>query len=126
MSKTQILLYNFNEEDRLRPIRRYLSRHHIQIRIVQSSEYLESLGFLFELPGFSKNPVFNLGQNFQEEMMVLKDFTNEQLDEFLAFFRENHLSPVNLKALLTPVTIHWNSMKLHEELMKEHAVMHSH
>jgi len=54
MSKTQILLYNFNEEDRLRPIRRYLSRHHIQIRIVQSSEYLESLGFLFELPGFSK------------------------------------------------------------------------
>ena len=33
--------------------------------------------------------------------MVLKDFSSEQLDEFLAFFKENGLLPVNLKAMLT-------------------------
>ena len=71
MSQTQILLYNFTDEDRLRQIRRYLNRHRIPVRMVQQPEYLESLGFLFEVPGFSKNPVFNLGKNFQEEMMVL-------------------------------------------------------
>ena len=125
MSQTQILLYNFKDEDRLHQIRRYLNRHRISVRMVQQPEYLESLGFLFEIPGFSKNPVFNLGKNFQEEMMVLKDFSSEQLDEFLAFFKENSLPPVALKAVLTPVTMHWDSMKLHEELMREHAATHA-
>ena len=59
-------------------------------------------------------------------LMVLKDFSSEQLDEFLAFFKENGLLPVNLKAMLTPVTVHWDSLKLHDELMKEHTEMHSH
>lgn len=126
MSEAQILLYNFKDEERLRKIRRYLNKHKVSVRMVQPSEYLESLGFLFEIPGFTRNPVFNLGQNFQEEMMILKDFSSEQLDEFLAFFKENGLPPVNLKAMLTPVTVHWDSVKLHDELMKEHAVMHSH
>ena len=124
MSQTQILLYNFKDEDRLHQIRRYLNRHRISVRMVQQPEYLESLGFLFEIPGFSKNPVFNLGKNFQEEMMVLKDFSSAQMDGFLAFFRENQLPPVALKAMLTPVTQHWSSVQLHDELLKEHTLMH--
>ena len=52
MSQTQILLYNFKDEDRLHQIRRYLNRHRISVRMVQQPEYLESLGFLFEIPGF--------------------------------------------------------------------------
>ena len=125
MSETQILLYNFRDENRLRQIRRYLNRQKISLRMVQPSEYLENLGFLFEIPGFAKNSVFNLGQNFQEEMMVLNGFSSQQLDEFLAFFKENSLPPVALKAVLTPVTMHWDSMKLHEELMREHAATHA-
>ena len=76
MSEAQILLYNFKDENRLRQIRRYLNRQKISLRMVQPSEYLESLGFL-------------------------------------------------LKAVLTPVTMHWDSMKLHEELMREHAATHA-
>ena len=124
MSQTQILLYNFKDEDRLRQIRRYLNRHRISVRMVQQPEYLESLGLLFEIPGFSKNPVFNLGKNFQEEMMVLKDFSSAQMDDFLAFFRENQIPPVALKAMLTPVTQHWSSIQLHDELSREHTLMH--
>ena len=121
MSEAQILLYNFKDENRLRQIRRYLNRQKISLRMVQPSEYLESLGFLFEIPGFAQNSVFNLGQNFQEEMMVLNGFSSQQL----AFFKENSLPPVALKAVLTPVTMHWDSMKLHEELMREHAATHA-
>lgn len=125
MSDPQILLYNFHDPERLRPIRRYLNKQKISVRMIEPALYLESLGFLFEIPGFSKNPTFNMGQNFQEEMMVMSGFSQEQLDAFLAFFKENSLPPVGLKAVLTPVTMHWDSMKLHEELMKEHAIMHS-
>ena len=121
MSQTQVLLYNFTDSERLRRIRRYLNKEKIPVRLVQAPEFLETLGYLFEIPGFSRTPSFNLGGNFHEEMMVMKDFSDGQMDAFLAFFRENSLPPVDLKAVLTPVTMHWTSLQLYEELSKEHA-----
>lgn len=120
----QILLYNFRDADRLRTIRRYLNRKKVDVRLVQPAEYHESLGWLFGIDGFPKNPLFNLGENFSDEMMVLKDFSPAEMDEFLAFFKENSLPSVDLKAVLTPVTVHWSSLKLHAELTREHEAMH--
>ena len=125
MADAQILLYNFNDQERLRMVRRYLNREKISVRVVQAPEFLESLGYLFDIPGFAKNSAFNLGKNFQEEMMVMNHFSEKQMDNFLAFFREHNLPPVRLKAVLTPVTQHWDSLKLYEELSKEHAAMRS-
>ena len=125
-TQPEALLYNFNDPERLRQIRRYLNRQKVKTRIVTAPEFLHPLGYLFEIPGFQPSSRFNLGSNFSDEMIVLKDFSSEQLDEFLAFFKENGLLPVNLKAMLTPVTVHWDSLKLHDELMKEHTEMYSH
>ena len=120
---SQILLYNFKNDIRTLQIRHYLTSIGCEIREVSAPEYLKTLGYLFSLPGFSKNPMFNLGQNFSEEMLVMKDFSSEQIDGFLAFFRAMQLKPVALKAVLTPVTQHWNSIRLFQELQKEHAAM---
>ena len=125
-TQPEALLYNFNDPERLRQIRHYLNRQKVKTRIVTAPEFLHPLGYLFEIPGFHPSSQFNLGSNFSDEMIVLKDFSSEQLDEFLAFFKENGLLPVNLKAMLTPVTVHWDSLKLHDELMKEHTEMYSH
>ena len=125
-TQPEALLYNFNDPERLRQIRRYLNRQKVKTRIVTAPEFLHPLGYLFEIPGFHPSSQFNLESNFSDEMIVLKDFSSEQLDEFLAFFKENGLLPVNLKAMLTPVTVHWDSLKLHDELMKEHTEMYSH
>lgn len=46
------------------------------------------------------------------------------MDAFLAFFREEAIPSVSLKAMLTPVTQHWSSIQLHDELTKEHTMMH--
>ncbi len=118
------LLYNFNDPNRLRLIRRYLNRQKVKVRIVTTPEFLHPLGYLFELPGFQPSTQFNLGANFSDEMLVLKDFSSEQMDAFLAFFREEQISSVALKAMLTPVTQHWSSVQLHDELAKEHKMMH--
>ena len=125
-TQPEALLYNFSDPERFRQIRRYLNRQKVKTRIVTAPEFLHPLGYLFEIPGFHPSSQFNLGSNFNDEMIVLKDFSSEQLDEFLAFFKENGLLPVNLKAMLTPVTVHWDSLKLHDELMKEHTEMYSH
>lgn len=119
--KAQILCYHLPWDERTRKLRRYLNKAHIQLRMVEPAEFLHPLGFLFEIPGFGPSPQFNLGQNFSEEMLVMKDFSNEQLDAFLAFFREEGLAPVTLKAILTPVNQHWNSLRLYEELKKENS-----
>lgn len=118
------LLYNFNDPERLRQIRRYLNRQKAKTRIVTAPEFLHPLGYLFELPGFQPSAQFNLGTNFSDEMIVLKDFSSEQMDGFLAFFHENQIPSVALKAMLTPVTRHWTSVQLHDELSKEHKIMH--
>lgn len=118
------LLYNFHNPERLRLIRRYLNRRKIKTRIVTTPDFLHPLGYLFEIPGFSPSGEFNLGHNFSEEMLVLKDFSVEEMDAFLAFFHENQIPSVDLKAMLTPVTQHWTSIQLHDELTKEHHLMH--
>lgn len=118
------LLYNFNNPDRLRLIRRYLNRQKVKVRIVTTPEFLHPLGYLFELPGFQPSTQFNLGANFSDEMLVLKDFSSEQMDAFLDFFREEQIPSVALKAMLTPVTQHWSSIQLRDELAKEHKMMH--
>ena len=120
MSQPKILLYNFTDQDRLRQIRRYLNRHHIQVNLIKTNQFLDPLGYLFQIPGFSPNPSFNLSGNFTEEMMVMESFSQQQLQDFLSFFHENGLTPVALKSILTPVNIHWSSLKLYQELSKEH------
>ena len=115
------LLYNFQDNDRTRLIRRYLHRAGISTRIVTAPDFLHPIGYLFEIPGFSASPVFNLGQNFTEEMMVMKDFSEDQLDDFLSFIRSSGLNRIDLKAVLTPVNQSWSSWQLYQELSRERA-----
>ena len=70
------LLYNFNDPERLRQIRRYLNRQKVKTRIITAPEFLHPLGYLFEIPGFQPSSRFNLGSNFTYPKLVLKNFTN--------------------------------------------------
>lgn len=118
-----VLLYNFAQDHRREAILQYLSHSGISTRVVQTPEFLHSLGYLFGIPGFEPCLLFNLSHNFQEEMIVMKGFSHPQLNAFLQFFHENHLKPIDLKAMLTPITINWNSIQLHNELQEEHEAL---
>jgi len=119
----QVLLYNLKHDIRTQKLRQYLNTIGAEFRTITAAEYLHPLGFLFGLPGFEKNPQFNLSGNFSEEMMILYNFSSEQLDSLLAFFRENKLPSVALKAVLTPINQHWSSLALYQELVKEREAM---
>lgn len=118
-SNSSALLYNFQDDLRTRQIRRYLHHAGISTRIITAPDFLQPLGALFDLPGFSRTQTFNLGQNFTEEMIIMKDFSEQQLDGFLGFFRSSGLQRIGLKAILTPVNQHWNSWQLYQELTRE-------
>lgn len=119
-----VLIYNMEQDDRTRKIRRFLHHQGIRTKPVSAQDYLRPVGSLLELPGFPSGQILNLGQNFSEEMLLMYGMTDLQLDLFLAFFRENNLPGVALKAMITMVNRHWNSMEIYQELKKEHDRMH--
>lgn len=84
-TQPEALLYNFNDPERLRQIRRYLNRQKVKTRIVTAPEFLHPLGYLFEIPGFHPSSQFNLGSNFSDEMIVLKVFPVHRWMIFLLF-----------------------------------------
>lgn len=123
MTQPSVLMYNFDMDERTRKIRRYLNRTKVRVRMVEAPDYSQPLGVLFELPGYVRVPMFHLSGTFKEEMLVMQGFSQEQLDGLLNLFKEEDIAPVELKAVLTVVNEHWTSIQLHEELMKERAMM---
>ena len=62
-----------------------------------------------------------LWNDFDEEMLVMAFFTQEQMRHFLDGFRQTGLPSVRLKAVLTETNSRWNSCALRAELLKEEA-----
>ena len=77
------------------------------------------------VPGYSLSGETYKGEGFEDEMLILKGFTGGMLDSFLHGFRKMKIQPVALKAVLTEANCGWNSLELHDELVKEHESMHS-
>ena len=47
-------------------------------------------------------------------------FGGKLLNQFLQEIRAAHLPGVGLKAVLTPTNMEWSSVRLHDELRREH------
>lgn len=121
MPQPAVLLYHISDPARLARIRGWLERAGIRPLELAPTELHHSLGALLGLPGFPREPGLRLGSAPAEEMLVMFAFRGAMLNDFLAFFRQEGLAPVALKAMVTPINIHWSALRLHEALREEHA-----
>ena len=115
------LLYHISAPARLARVRGWLERAGVRSLELAPTELNQSLGALLGLPGFAREPGLRLGGGPTEEMLVMFAFRGDLLNSFLAFFREEGLAPVALKAMVTPINVHWSALRLHEALREEHA-----
>lgn len=122
-SSATALLYNLNQSEQGKKIKFILIQMGIRIKNIAPEDYLKPVGALAGIPGFEPSDTVYEGEGFLEEMMVLKDFTERQLDEMMFRFRKEKVEKVNLKAVITPTNQTWNSLKLYEEIKKEHEQM---
>ena len=106
-SQKTILIYEMKKEKEEKVLT-ICRKRQITVRKVQLLEYAQSLGSLARI---SKIP-----QNRTKDSGTLD--TNE-IDSFLNDYKNMGISPVELKAVLTPYNIFWNSRQLYEELQKE-------
>ena len=120
-----VYFYNLNSA-KGRQIRMLCLKQGLKIRVVDQSQYEEAIGAIAGVPGYVLKESTYSGEGFSEEMLILKGFSERMLDSFLHGFRKMKIQPVALKAILTEANCGWNSIELHDELVKEHESMNRH
>ena len=128
--KETVLLYNFNDKDRLMKIRQALLPLGFRIRLVEKEEYGKPLGTLAGVKGMEdltaaanpSNEAF-LAEGFDDEMALLAGLTSARVDAFIKSLRRKGIGRIDYKAVLTPVNKDWDSVHLYHEIKKEHEAM---
>ncbi len=121
MSNAPLILFYNLENKKGSALRLLCLKLRIRVRTVRESEYAEPVGALV---GLTPNVNIPCDQTFQDEMIVMVNFGNKLLNELLGEMRAMHQPGVALKAVLTPTNMQWNSIQLHEALLREHQKVH--
>ena len=96
----------------------------IRVREVDRDEYALPIGTLAGIPvARPSNDKAAASPPFGDEMLVMCHMMSNELDAFLRAMREAGMPRIDLKAVLTPMNVLWNSTDLHSELSREHASM---
>lgn len=117
-----VLLYNISPE-KLNKIRFVLIRMGVRNKIIAKEMYLQTIGYLAGIKGFEKKEEEYTGEGFHDEMLIMKGFTSNRIDELLKLFRHNNIEKIPLKAIITEHNTQWNSIELYKELKEENEAM---
>ena len=120
--KETVLLYNFSDE-RLGKIRRTLLPLKIRIKTVGVDEYSQPLGFLAGIAGIEPLTETYIGDGFKDELMLICGLNQVKLQALLNALYKNGVGRIDLKAMLTPTNISWNSTRLYEAVKADHEEM---
>lgn len=121
--KASALLYNLSRTERGMKVKFLFVRMGVRIVNVSKAEYLQKIGALAGMDGMTKSEPEYEGEGFQEEMIVLHNFTDRQINDMLRLFREKDMPKIGLKAAVTETNSKWNSLELYEEIKREHEQM---
>ncbi len=116
----KILLFHIGKEKQAQ-LKRLCLTMGIQVIFVEKKQYAQTLGALAGIQGIPRSPSVYAGEEFPLEMLVFSGLDSDALDNFLKKYKEMQLSPIPLKAVLTPHNLFWSPQKLYEELLKEHS-----
>ena len=123
MAKPLLLTYNLKPGTAAR-LDRICGNLGIRVREIERDEYALPIGALAGIPvtrpSSAEAPA---SPPFDDEMLVMCHMMSNELDAFLRAMREAGMPRIDLKAVLTPINVLWNSTDLHSELAREHASM---
>lgn len=140
MMKPIVLFYNVSDRTRLLKIYQALLPLGFRIKLVEKEEYGQPLGVLAGLDKETEaESLTDLGEekitsapasglhgervDFSDEMAVMAGFTSAQVDLFILALRKKGVGRIDYKAVLTPTNRSWDSVKLYQEIKKEHESM---
>jgi hypothetical protein len=125
----ELVLYYQPEEDKqsgndtkAAKLKAVLIRMGIRIRNISSDQMNQTVGYLAGMDGFNET-AFEACPLVEEEIFVMKNFSNRRVDELLLNLRRAGVPKVQLKAVITDTNSKWRFYDLYEELKQEHDAM---
>ena len=116
-----LLEYNLDNQQKLK-LRFVCAQLRIAVRSVPKTDWKQPVGALTGACARTAD-VYD-GDGFSDEMLVMANFTNALLNALLKSTRQAGMRAIPLKAVLTPTNADWDSLRLHDEIAREHAAMH--
>ena len=109
--KELAMFYNFSDE-RLRKAKFALMPLKIQVKKVEKEDFNQPIGFLAGIKGIEPAAEKFDGDGFDEEMIVMHNFTNKTIDSLIRVLNKCGVGRVPLKAVITPTSKDWDSLTL--------------
>lgn len=122
-----VLYYTPSKSPQTAKLKGVLVRMGIRIRNVTPDQLDQKIGHLAGVPGYEASGGPNVpGRPAipDQEVLVLHLFTGSRLDELLRNLKTAGVR-IALKAVVTESNCGWTFCELYEELLKEHASMHT-
>lgn len=117
-----VLLYNFDRL-RLKEVRKALAPLKVRIKTVPKEQFLQPVGYVAGIDGILPSDEKNSGESFTDEMLVMYGFGNEKIDLLISLLKHCPVEKVDLKAVITPHNVYWDSIRLYKEVKADHDAM---
>lgn len=123
--KETVLLYNFKDAERVKRLKQALLPMGFKLKAVEPKDYLKPVGMLAGVKGMEETGEEKEydGPGFKDEMAIMAGFTSSQVDGFIKALRKWGVGKIDYKAVLTQTNREWDSLKLYEEIKREHEAM---
>lgn len=124
MMKETVLYYNPNKAAHASKLKSVFVRMGIKIKNISEDQLDEKVGYLVGLEGFEacENKTLDFDV-IEEEMLVMKDFSDRRLNELLMQMRKAGVPRIALKAVVTEHNVNWTFRALYKEIKEEHEQM---
>lgn len=119
----KVLLYHFQEGERLAAIQTLLQTLGIEHDVLPEAAWGQTIGYLLGLKGFQENAALLEDVLFPHEVMIFYQIQDRRLDRVLEAFRQADIPRVRYKAVVTPMNRFWSLRRLCETMKKEHAYL---
>lgn len=112
--KPSVLLYNFKDSVRNRKITLALMPLGLRLKKVEKENYNQPIGYIAGVKGIESLNETYMGEELEDEMLIMVGMTNAQIDGLIMAFRKNGIKKVNCKAVLTETNQYWDALTLYQ------------
>ncbi|MBS6645619.1 MAG: DUF3783 domain-containing protein [Clostridiaceae bacterium] len=118
-----VLYYTPEQSPKVNTLKGIFVRLGIRIKNIAPEQVNQQVGYLAGLPGFEEQSMAGELPAIKEEVLVLKNFTSQDIDVLLQHIKKAGLPRIALKAVLTESNSKWTFYQLYQEIKEEHEVM---